>query len=182
MNNDKIFDYLPPLLRDTAVIAGGYALDPERASDVDLWVLTDGGSDIATTRLRMLYYLRVKNIPHRESAVVFDDEHYPTAHLVATIDHGFAGKPVQLLVSEKNNAQELVDGFDISTHALAVDRTGKVTVSKHWTSLSEPARVMRWTTPEETLYRLEKISGRYRLPVDQRDVEALNAAVQKKAA
>jgi len=180
MMMDKLFNFLPPSLREDAVIAGGYAVDPDLATDIDLWVCA--GPDVPQARWAIEEWLkRTPQWPNLKFSPAPEGAQYGTAHLVATIPNGYAGKAVQLLVSEALDSQQLVDSFDISTHALArrdENGTARLWFGTGWTYRTEPPKVLRWDTPADTAQRLVKLSQRYGAEPKQEDLQKLFALVE----
>lgn len=170
---------LPHALRNKACVAGGYAADRARAGDVDLWVCA--GSDAAWARAQIVKHLEAMNLVQhvRLAHNQREDQGYSTvSHLVATLPHEHAGKHVQILVTTAIGPHELVERFDISTHAIAKYLKGgilQVAFATQWTGLSEPPRVLRTSTPSDTLDRLERICERYGLTLDADEVTRLKA-------
>lgn len=181
-----LLHYVPERWRSKAVVAGGFAADPARARDVDIWIPADNRYHEARTDVRnhlrklgLEYTLEIEHSTTDDEERAEDYAH----HLVATIPNGFGNRPVQILVSDAVNAQQLVEGFDISTHAIAKSLqpgTGgamRVTFAARWTGTRVPPRVMRWTTPEDTLRRLQRVMLRYGVAADKGDLERLEQLV-----
>jgi hypothetical protein len=146
-----------------AFVAGGYAVEPTKALDVDLWVpASPGAGSFADRADVILADLQARKIDHVVNMHPYPDQLGPR-FLVATIENAYDGKDVQLLITSHRSAQELVDSFDISTHMLARDVDGKATFGKNFTSNRVSPKVCRWDTPSDTLKRLRKISQRYRI-------------------
>lgn len=168
---DRLLDFLPEELHGRVVVAGGYAVDARLAEDIDLWVPAAGLS----AELAIQHHLDARGL---SSAMDVADGSYDGRRLVATIEHGYEGKNVQILTSNYLTAQQLVDSFDISTHMLAKRIVGpQVTFGSKWTSKYDQPQVLRFTTPEHTLQRLVKICDRYGTKPRWDDVVKLNAAV-----
>lgn len=200
MNRDwwnDLMQFVPKPLRGLAWVAGGFAADSERAGDVDIWILSRGiysrtkTSTMSAHADWLIAHLEEQGLKFERGPVVgyvFDDAE---RRLVATIPHGFGDRPVQLLVTSATTPQELVQTFDLSVHqvakrivignaANATEPTGELIVAPTWSSLTEPIRVTRFTTPEDTLSRLHKLTQRYALqPVDA-DVRKLIEAIRAK--
>jgi hypothetical protein len=168
----SLLKFVPPEARRRMVIAGGYAANPELAGDIDLWILADHKGEKFDAQA-VVKHLReevdVVNVRRRAG--------YPNSNLVAavpgvsrrwleyhlseravTVDK----KEIHVLVSDFRTPQELVDSFDISTHAIALDRS-RFTFAKFYTSPRVTPHVARFDTPGSTLARLEKICARYGL-------------------
>jgi hypothetical protein len=168
----KVMEFLPTELRDRAVIAGGFAADHERAQDVDVWVL-NGRNGSFEAREQIEEFL-VNNF--QELELVRNLGLYPDSNVVATLKRAFLGHDVQLLTTGAFTTKELVNGFDISTHQVALQQVGelmKVTHGDDWTSLHEQPRVTRFSTPADTLRRLHKVTQRYGTQPRKQDIERL---------
>lgn len=165
---DSLTAYLPEAYRAQAGVAGGFAVRPSEAGDIDLWI--PAGPDYLQT------YCDIKNhlvaAGHIPTPAGLDDwvleEVYPDGrHLVAIIKGALLGKDLQMLVAETPDAQALVDSFDLSVHALGIskrdDEFFNVHFGKDWTPASAPIQVLRFTTPQSTLDRLYKLGERYGL-------------------
>src|SRR5256885_9393352 len=99
-----------------AVIAGGYAVEPTKALDVDLWIPEATIDRNFERRADAI----LTNLDERKIAYVPNLCPYPNEagdrFLVATIEEGYDGKNVQLLITSHKTPQALIDSFDISTH------------------------------------------------------------------
>jgi hypothetical protein len=188
--------FVPEGMRDQMVIAGGYAACPELADDIDIWVLADDEFAGLTEECDRQEYLGTRrfHLKAHLSALgterVSASEHdYAGDHkLVTTVTglNNFSGynkslrlldKKIQLLVVPHRTPQELVDSFDISTHAIALQRS-RFTFGRGWTRLNQTPNVLRWNQPGKSLERLLKISKRYGLTPRPQDVAALTELAQ----
>lgn len=169
----------------TAVIAGGYAVEPTKAQDVDLWLPAIIDTTFELRANAILERLTEDGIEHEPNLRAYPND-LGDRYLVATIPEGFDKKDVQVLITSHRTAQGLVDSFDISTHMLALDLNTRSTFGKEYTHTGQRPKVCRWDTPTDTLKRLFKICSRYNLTPLASDVmklEALAAAErQMKAA
>lgn len=173
---EKVMKFVPPALREKAYVAGGFAIDPDRAEDIDVWIVS-GESEPAMGHGRMHEHADAVRQHLVELGVIKPyvfSEYVPYAGngqermLVETIPAEatdlLTPKPIQILVSAATGPQELIDGFDISTHAMAKQVRGESCDcfwARGWTSSAVRPKVLRWDTPEQTLARLGKISRRY---------------------
>lgn len=192
------------------VVAGSYLADPERASDLDLWLLA-GSPDGANQAMQGL---------HAHLAPLIDQswQRAPDGFTTFTINGNSAAfgagvppaeyedalrakglfyvgtfqkenwpKPVQFFVTPYASVGELLGDFDISTHQLAafpaVDHGRLRITGPGWTPLGEMPRVTNWTTPSTTLARLERICLRYGFyPIDAHpDVNTLVGSIPVRA-
>lgn len=155
---------LPPDLYRKAFIAGGYAADQDLAQDIDVWVRC---SDLDTVQSRLLEHLKglgseyafeVQNMTEEQVADGHGYDQVPVfIRKVALVT--FAGfKPVHLMVTDAPMAAVL-EGFDISTHQIALDYYGMECPGAEWTPVTAlpVARLANSRTPA----RMEKIMARY---------------------
>lgn len=183
---DTLTAYLPEAYRAQAVVAGGFAVSPSLAGDIDLWI--PGGDNYAIAYCDIKNHLMVAgHIPSPTGILEFlkEEEVYPDGrHLVATIKNVLLGKDMQILVAKTANPQALVDSFDLSVHALGISKRDHeffhVHFGKDWTPATEPIRVLRFTTPESTFDRVMKLKDRYNVPVDPVGYLKLQAELDKR--
>lgn len=192
----SLMKFVPEDLRPNMVVAGGYAACPELADDIDVWVLADDEIDGLTEACDREEYLGSRR--HRlkmhlagmgTERVSADESDYAGDHkLVTTVTAllNFSGynrsvrildRKIQLLVVPHRTPQELVDSFDISTHAIALQRS-RFVFGRGWTRLNQTPNVLRWNQPGKSLERLLKISKRYGMTPRPQDVAALTELAQ----
>lgn len=153
-----MFGFLPEQYRAYAYIAGGWAACPSLATDMDVWVVVPG-ANLALLKEELLAHL-----VGRVSVEVLGDQpthaEYANTLKVAILKTG-GRKDVHLLVSDAQIIEQVIEEFDISTHALAIGPVGDIHKATFWTSIREQPIVnkMTPTTPE----RLVKIKTRYGL-------------------
>jgi hypothetical protein len=181
---EKLEEFLPKEMRGRWVIAGGYAADSTRAGDIDMFVLAPRflREDLAYERDVVHDYLEERGIPYVPSP---GGEGYGAMRLLAaTIEKGYEGKDVQIIVTSFTRVEALVESFDLSVHAIAKRAKGdgvQVTFGRQWTTPSEPIQVLRWDTPEDTLRRLTRLVARYNTRANVVDMLKLEARLQKAA-
>lgn len=167
-----MFNFIPEQWRERTWVAGGAAVDIERASDIDLWIVA--GKDFARARGQVYEMMHERGW---DAFFVGDEAGSGSLHdLVYSKPHAFLDKTVQVLVTDFDTPQKLVDSFDVSTHAVAKRQDGVVmdiVFSKKFTDLSQLPVVMRYDTPRNTLARVWKISERYGLEPRLEDVTRL---------
>lgn len=189
---------IPQALREHAWIAGGYAHSPEKAQDLDLWIVGRDDLDAAEIQVRghlmekgFLQTSALLRVEEREFGDSMYDEHphgfrvvanviievlEETETLALTYNHI---TPVQILVTSQPTIQALLDHFDITTHRIAYRLLEPTTfkVGDGYFPIGAQPRVKRWDTPEQTLQRLEKITARYGFQPHPEDVQALEASM-----
>lgn len=170
----SLLKFVPQEARKRMVIAGGYAASPGTAGDIDLWILADEkGAKFDPTAIwkhlrenvdcEGVHKNRAAGYPHNNLVAAIPAHskrwlHYELSERAITVDK----KDIHVLVSDFRTPQELVDAFDISTHAIAL-KGACFTFAKFYTSLGVTPYVARFDTPAHTLARLQKICARYDL-------------------
>lgn len=161
---------LPEKYRDFAFIAGGYAACPALAMDIDVWVPITNAEDgvkipalLLDARGEILDYLESEFFPYKEEDGKLRGQAgmsgvYPVGvRKVATIESAHLSHPVHIMVCA-GSVLEILSGFDISTHQIALTMAG-VVKGDRWTSIYEVPRALKMTptTPE----RLVNIAARF---------------------
>lgn len=117
-----VFDLLPNRC-PTVFIAGGAAVDYDKAGDIDIFFYKT--NLVAATKF----------LNDNRGTVLDKPNEYGNmeSFLVGEIE-GKADKKIQVCVSIKDSAQETVDAFDISTHSIGYLSTGEYIKGKYWTA------------------------------------------------
>lgn len=153
-------DLLPEGL--TYFIAGGYAVCPALATDIDVWVRAPKG-ELEAYRQRILDYLQEKEVIFEETkpserqietADYYDTEAF--IQKVAIVNEHFL--PIHLLVTDAS-VDDVLASFDLSVCQVALTSYGVVT-GRDWTPVTKPIAVVR-NTPT-TPARLEKYRKRFK--------------------
>lgn len=166
-------ELLPPDLMGSAFIAGGYAACPALASDLDVWVYVPRGDDEAdgekldATRGRILVWLETEMWPYElqdsnhlpEGAEVKEGVYPFHSQKVAVVRSPHWSHPVHIIVTTATPA-ELLEGFDISTHQIALV-FGNVIKGSGWTPITERPKRLSGAFNVSTEARLEKIAARF---------------------
>jgi hypothetical protein len=146
-------------------VAGGWAACPALATDMDVWVTSDNP---ARTRTEILEHFNAKLFAdeyeeERSDEVAGDVDAYsnPLTLKVARVLIG--QKRFHILVTS-GDISDVLNGFDISTHQVAITDSGTVVRGYHWTPVTEPPIKLK-DTPT-TNDRLIKIAARYGHPFD----------------
>lgn len=161
----------PGLLPDDTryFVAGGFAACPALASDVDIWV-ESAYYNTTLSRSELLKHLintyrsdRVSVEESGDDVCAYSDvgECFQTMKVASV--RGFNGVTYHIMVTT-GTVREVLNGFDISTHQVAITNEGEIVVGDNYTKPSEMPRILRMTptTPE----RLQKITQRYAPPVE----------------
>jgi hypothetical protein len=190
----QLLDLLPKGLHARLAIAGGYAADPDKAEDIDLWVLDiavddfDGVEQAIRRHLVNDGKLVCEERPHSDS--IHYEEHVGHFRVVsvqnAEIGDGKWSRvvPVQIILTKQPTLQHLLEQFDISSHALgymvqADPEFGDsvMVFGEGYTSFKCQPRVLSFDRPEQTLPRIEKIAQRYGFEPLAADIKQLKEAV-----
>lgn len=172
---------LPEEWRNESFIAGGYAADSTLANDVDVWVTVPVANSLAAVRLELLAHLEAQGFEFVTSVIRTVDEEVALGYSIEVggelfLDNcqvvvvtgrrngGAFVQPIHLIVTN-GDVDDVLSGFDISTHQLAlVPQTSRTpefgtVYGEGWTSITEEPVVLR-DTPH-TADRLKKITARY---------------------
>lgn len=174
------FTYLPPSLVHLAYVAGGFAVDAERASDVDLWITGLNNEEIVKDVYKEHILDNLNSGWGGPSPWSFIDPHDPYeiggVKRIGTLwNSDIEGSyKVQVLVTTLVTVEELLHTFDLSVHQVAYNAEGKLfRVPSTTTPGVTPVRVTRWDTPHSTLRRYFKLTERYESAIEWQDIEQL---------
>lgn len=180
----ELWGFVPPALWHRTVIAGGYAADPTKAEDVDLWVYGFTNLDEAAERIHdhlnaggVKWDLpEVKQYDGAEAELDNED-----VAVIAELYSTKAGLKVQLIISKHPTPQDILETFDLSVHMWAFGRYGEgyIGISRS-TKECEPIRVTRLTTPRRTLERYYRLCMRYGQEPRQEEWSKLQKALEDK--
>lgn len=138
-------------------IAGGYAVCPALATDIDVWVQAEY-EDVDEVRVELLRHLKDQGFDYTEQDPArhgVDD--YPGSTVkVATIDSiVHFGKPIHLLVTNAG-VERVVNSFDLSISQVALTEY-QVILGDSWTPTTSQIHVVRQTrTTDERLAKYRK--------------------------
>lgn len=160
----KVFDLLPNKC-PSVFIAGGAAVDYDRAGDVDVFFCKNN------------LPAALKFINDNGGTVLDKPNPYGknTSFLVGEIKDK-VDKTIQVVVSTYATAHETVDDFDISTHMLGYLSTGNKVVGTHYTDLKTPPKVLN--VKDKTVSRYYKICDRYGFELDESVLEYIHKQTQ----
>jgi hypothetical protein len=171
-------ELLPAAMMGSAFIAGGYAACPALASDLDVWVyvardgdIEDDGERLAQARADILAWLESEMWPfeaqdnnHRPEGATVADGAYPFhSQKVAVVRSPHWSHPIHIIVTTATPA-ELLEGFDISTHQVAIV-FGNVIKGSGWTPVTVPPVKLPGVFNVSTEARMRKIAARYGHPL-----------------
>ncbi len=169
----------------TAFIAGGFAACPALAADVDVWVQVLNPEDLLSMRTALLNHFRttgphvVIEEPQPPTGVCLDmddPDHYYGVQTVKVARITGVGLPIHVMVTT-GSVTEVLDGFDVTTHMIAITDRG-IKRGTFWTPLTcRPAAV---NPNSGTPARLKKIAKRYGFLYTP-DMEVLNGEVTQQS-
>lgn len=145
-----------------AVIAGGAAVDFRRASDVDVFVL-----DTWPAVNRFCEAIGVGGLSVDRDGLVYVGDDRGQFFRAAKFNMPWCPKPIHVIGWQPNDGDastvRLLETFDLSIHAWAIDERGSLIACDNSTTLKTPISVIRMTptTPE----RLVKLTERYFPPL-----------------
>ncbi len=164
---------LPESIGTRWCVAGGWAACPAQAADQDIWVFADmeNDEDPVEMRERLLAHLRgFFGEDFDDRVTVLEDsrtteggDNYESLPVLTLKVAKFYLRGIErhLLVTTATCAYELVEAFDVSTHAVAIEHDGNVVKASTWTQITLPPTMVR-DTPT-TRERMIKIAKRYGL-------------------
>ncbi len=141
-------------------IAGGFAACPQLATDCDVWVFRDkDGQGLFETRETLIRELeglvRDGSDPGDQAAI----DAYISEHPNFMVLRVGRINDCHLMVTSAEDIDELLSGFDVSTHQCAIDDSGQFIKGVGWTPLTVPPVALLDT--ERTSSRMAKITERY---------------------
>lgn len=175
----ELLKRLEALTGHVCVIAGGYAADPNKAKDMDIFIIGAASDDEGELDERLCYRYRECGLeqytPYRMSAPD-STEYLNCARLIGV---GWAhGIPVQLIKTSYTDIASLLSSFDLSCHAVAIDSNRQTHTIPETTSTTQPIRILHTDVrPTTTLDRLVKCSARYGIRIDGRDRTFLDVLI-----
>lgn len=141
-------------------VAGGWAACPALATDMDIWVIS---RTPAPTRTELLDHFKMRLFvdeyeEERSDEVEGDVDAYsnPLTLKVARVSIG--QKRFHILVTS-GDITDVLNGFDISTHQVAITDSGTVVRGYSWTPITEPPVKLKDTPTTDV--RMLKIATRY---------------------
>lgn len=193
---EQLQELLPADLRSKAMVAGGYAADPSRANDIDLWVV--GMADLPGTERYIRKYLGEVGWLSSDRADSLASEEYQDSgdFRVVAMHHvyepiavsedypsGLGSKTwtVQILISNQPTFLHLLNRFDLSVHQIgySLDAPNVAILAPTFTTIHEQPRVVNFERPNQTFRRVERIFPRYGFEPLEKDIQLLVAAQQE---
>lgn len=194
------FNLMPESIRDRVVIAGGAAVDFERAADVDLWFLL--GKNAVLGDLHWSPTWQAHELGHYLSSLGYDWEveglgmidpepgtigqflvhqgqgkdYMSTDGVLKLITvYPKEGKPAQIMLAAFDTFVELLNVFDVSTHMWAVLADGRGPFPAALATEPSEEPIVRDGANVRTPARLEKILARYGHDASEAHVKKLMA-------
>lgn len=192
---EQLKNLLPTTLQSEAWIAGGYAHDPEKAEDIDLWVVGENNLDDVEFIIRS--HLVLKGMLSRHSPLQrelelseLSDELYDSGddfRVVANVGVKLPTggmKAVQVIVTRQPDIDSLLERFDITTHRIAYSllQPQMFKVGEGYFPMGQQPRVKVFDRPAQRLKRIQRIAQRYGFEPHPEDVAQLEALLSGKEA
>jgi hypothetical protein len=149
----QVLDLVPK--QDPSIfIAGGAVVNPDLAMDIDLWIGKDDNVLAGQVVLSLPYnmYGGTNGTDYHENSTFIGQGYHPQLGLIQVIQHKW------------DNALDLMDTFDISTHQWAFTSTGELVIGRNATGPNDPVQILKWRA--KTLERYIKICKRYGREID----------------
>jgi hypothetical protein len=170
---------LPEAYQKSYCVAGGWAACPALAQDMDVWVYGIETSELETVRCELIAHLSAENakVPYYRRPFYVEQqtearntdarEEYESktveirkvAKVEVKLSPRARRKVIHLLVTDARNPAEILDGFDVSTHAVAIDYSGAVWKGIGFTAPHIPPVALLMN--EKTPARMRKIALRF---------------------
>lgn len=154
---------IPPCLIPKGLrwcVAGGYAACPALARDVDVWVYGIKGDVLESRRDEIAGHIRTTGytfLVSDETRQAPTYEHDTVTILkVGTVEEV---TPIHIMVTDAMTPMMILEGFDVSTHAVAIMPDGIVVTHPRWTAPHLPPREIRIN--EKTPDRMARIAARF---------------------
>lgn len=180
----RLRNLVPPDLHVRTFIAGGFAANPNKANDIDLWIVGDEPHpDVAEKILRHLgnngHDITVRNFPFYTDVQLTPGR--TVWFRVCDVNDFYSnGKrmPVQIMATTYHDVDELLAYFDLSPHKKAIAISdGLEIIGRGFTTPDEQPRATRFDTPHSTLRRYFRLCERYGHRPNWDDVNQLCQAV-----
>lgn len=164
---------LPDELEGYAWIAGGYAACPPLASDMDIWVLCGDLTRDVLGSLDTYHALILKHLTDAGHDITMEDENTKTAdyegyriniHKVARVEGAMS---YHIMVTDAIDIMQVLDGFDISTHQVAIGPDGEIVRGRDFTNVrSWPQMLLNTPHTQERFEKITKRFGHWIIPVE----------------
>lgn len=180
---NNLLKLLPTELAKRAVVAGGYAADPFRAQDIDMWILGVPIDDFTKVSRHIRSRLAAQDYDYELPDPVQTYGAEIDFHFIATVSAPGISKPVQILATSHTTAESLLNRFDVSSHQIAIGIEDlAITITDTFTATDVQPRLTNITTlPSQNLKRLERICKRYGFEPLEDDLRRLDDALERAA-
>ena len=162
------FAKLPKEIAECSIIAGGAAVDPLKATDIDVFVMCFRGIADDKQRQNALFEAVTGNKPDPELDLVTDYESGVTTNgttVVCTLG-GPTGKNIQIIDTKDRTPGEIITKFDLDIHAVAYDYSGVQYALPTHTRVATKINLNNVSNPAATLIRYRKLCLRYEITPD----------------
>lgn len=161
-------------------IAGGYAACPALATDMDVWIY-QVKDDLETVRRQLIVNIERLTTTLNETRPIWPEKRFLWTSSAETQlapayqginvqilkvgdfiePHSHRSKPIHLMVTDATSPGEILEGFDISTHAVAIDQSGRIWKHSGWTAPHQPPAVLFVAKNGKTPERYDRICRRF---------------------
>lgn len=158
-------------------VAGGFAACPALARDIDVWVYGIAPEQVETTQQQLQHQIATGPCGHgfassdeRLSSSSYSQEFIQILKVGDV--HWNGNRKHHVIVTDANSPESILDGFDLSTHAVAIMPDGKVVTHPLWTAPHVLPQVMR--SDANTPARLVRVAARFGHPITVKSVHNTN--------
>jgi hypothetical protein len=182
MKVTEFFNLVPNSLLDRAVIAGGAAVDFDKAEDVDIWILSHGVKAFSYDHQQSfndhilkslgLLYDHLPTVAGLDGAYTetdsddLENQDYENSGFYVLVNGVYAGKKFQIFATEATTPEALLNEFDLSVHQVAIMSDGTYVVVSTTTKTTEPIRVLNVRDQKSTFRRALKLALRYETHIE----------------
>lgn len=151
--------FIPPFLRDSAWLAGSYAIDPDSACDVDIWLC-----DIRLAHMGLIVEpMLIKWWDEQAFNVelltkTYQDPVYPESDQYAIVTPNDGELSAHIMITHAS-ITDIVNDFDLSIVRKAISGKGDIVIGEGYTSTFDPIVILHERPTTE--YRLRKYMKRF---------------------
>lgn len=152
---------LLPEAHNEYVVAGGWAVCPALATDMDLFILAGPHADLPEVRQEVINHLKVEGFDFTEQEEMREFIGYDGLvgiGKVAKVDTG-TGKEIHILIASTTRVEDVLGSFDLSVCMVGITNTGRVVTDNCWTPPTAPIAVTKHTPTTDA--RLAKYVERF---------------------
>jgi hypothetical protein len=144
------------------LVAGGWAVCPALATDMDVFVLVGPNADLQTVRQEILDHLKTEAFDHTEQDETREFQGYEGLvgiGKVATVDL-FPSTVIHIMVANTTRYEDVLGSFDLSTCMVGITESGQVVKGDYWTPPTMLPTVLKDTpsTPARRAKYIERFN------------------------